>query len=574
MFGEGFDGLIIKKQKIMEINWPTIKNEIKLETKNILPKEPQLKIDETLNLFIQVLQFPIETKDGKINGLAERVPNAFQKIVIDRLPRIDINTYFGDAVKIEPYLRKILFLINENAYIQIHNDNKGLSSILKELGLHQTPFKNELNSTYDLRNDESHQCESWSNSEIWAKLRNVFVMYLYATYKHQKALKVAINPFDVSNYLNSEVQSIKYLQSRFVHIEGKETFTEVELYARELIELDEDESEEEPEVREGTIDNLRKNIKERKMVLLGDVGMGKSTTLLFLHLQDAQAALLDNKKNIPVYLELKNLTDKDSIIGRIKSKLKLDSAIFEELLNKGRLNIFLDGLNEIEKNIKVSVFNQINNLLEEYPNNFFLFSGRPQHYNREFDSTLLKRKISVFTLQKMGDRQIEDFITKNGKTIKDYLINEINANERLKRIIQIPLMLTMLIAVVLKEGKIPNEKGKIIRAFMHSLYQREQKQIIDFDIELFHLLLCFLGFQTRDLTGSNSGLDRDEYIIPLLEQRRDQLGVPINLLDFLRKAIDLNILVNDNHQYSFSHELYQEYYAAEFLMEITKSSNG
>mgnify|MGYP006172090535 CR=1 FL=1 len=47
--------------------------------------------------------------------------------------------------------------------------------------------------------------------------------------------------------------------------------------------------------------------------------------------------------------------------------MKLDSAIFEELLNKGRLNIFLDGLNEIEKNIKVSVFSQINNLLEEYP---------------------------------------------------------------------------------------------------------------------------------------------------------------------------------------------------------------
>ena len=98
--------------------------------------------------------------------------------------------------------------------------------------------------------------------------------------------------------------------------------------------------------------------------------------------------------------------------------MKLDSAIFEELLNKGRLNIFLDGLNEIEKNIKVSVFSQINNLLEEYPNNFFLFTGRPQHYNREFDNTLLKRKIPVFTLQKMGDKQIDEFITKNGKTVK------------------------------------------------------------------------------------------------------------------------------------------------------------
>ncbi|MCX8482637.1 MAG: hypothetical protein ORN50_03590, partial [Crocinitomicaceae bacterium] len=286
----------------MEINWNTIKNEIKLETRNILPREPQLKIDETLDLFFQVLQFPVETKDGKINGLPERVPNAFHKIVIERLPRIDINTYFGDAVKIEPYLRKILFLINEKAYIQIHNDKDGLSSILRELGLYQTPFKNELNSTYDLRNDESHQCESWSTSEIWTKLRSVFVMYLYVTYKHQKALKIAINPFDDSNYLNSEVQHIKFLQSKFVNIEGKETFAEVDVYARELIELEDDESEEEPEVREGTIDNLRKTIKERKMVLLGDVGMGKSTTLLFLHLQDAQAALLDNKKNIPVYL--------------------------------------------------------------------------------------------------------------------------------------------------------------------------------------------------------------------------------------------------------------------------------
>ena len=245
----------------MKIDWTTIKNEIKLETKNILPKEPQLKIDEVLDLFIQVLQFPVETKDGKINGLSERIPNAFHKILIERLSRIDINTYFGDAVKIEPYLRKILFLTNERAYIQIHNDKDGLSSILRELGLYQTPFKSELNTTYDLRNDESHQCESWSTSEIWTKLRSVFVIYLYATYKYQKALKIAINPFDVSQYLNSEVQRIKSLQSRFVHIEGKETFTEVDLYALELIDSHEEKTDDEQKVREGTIDNLRKTIK-------------------------------------------------------------------------------------------------------------------------------------------------------------------------------------------------------------------------------------------------------------------------------------------------------------------------
>ena len=558
----------------MGIDWVAIKKEIKLEIRNILPKEPGLKIDEVLDLFIKVLEFSIETKDGKINGLTERVPNAFHRIFIDKLPRVDINTYFADAVKIEPFLRKILFLVNKPIYLNIHNDKDGLSAILSALDLKRSPFKVEYSITYDLRNDESHQCENWSNSEIWERLRSVFVMYLYATYKHQKALKIAVNPFDVSQYLNSEINRIKFLQSRFVHVEGKETFAEVDLYANELIDFKDEGADEEIEVRKGTIDNLRKTILEGKMVLLGEVGMGKSTTLLFLFLQDAQATLSNNKKNIPIYLELKNLSVNDTILGKIKSKLKLDSENFFDLLEKGRLNIFLDGLNEIERNIKVSVFNEINNLLEDYPNNFFLLTGRPQHYHREFDNTLLKRKIPVFTLQKMGGKQINEFIDKNGKTVKEYILNEINSNERLKLIIQSPLMLTMLIAVVLKDGEIPNEKGKIIRAFMHSLYQRERKQIIDFDIELFHMLLCYLGFQTRDLTGSNSGLDRDEYIIPLLEQRKEQLGTQINLIDFLRKAVDLNILVIDNNQYSFSHELYQEYYAAEFLMQLAKSISG
>jgi hypothetical protein len=170
----------------------------------------------------------------------------------------------------------------------------------------------------------------------------------------------------------------------------------------------------------------------------------------------------------------------------------------------------------------------------------------------------------------MGDSQILEFLTKNGKNVKEFIVKEITENPRLKNIVQKPLMLTMLIAVVIKEGKIPNEKGKIIRLFMYSLYEREQKQSIDFDKDMFHILLCFLAFQTRELTGSNSGLDRDEYILPLLETRKSQLGLTINLLDFLLKAIDINILVKDDNQFSFSHELYQEYYAAEYLHLIIK----
>jgi hypothetical protein len=555
----------------MEINWLVIKKEIKLETQKIFRVDPLLNLDEIIDLFINVLHFPVETRDGKINGLSERVPNALHRIFNDNLPRIDINTYFGDAVKIEPYLRKILFLINPALYQKIHNDKDGLSSILSSLDLKTSTYNSHYWSTYNLRNDESHQCENWSNSEIWEKLRSVLVMYIFATYKHQKNLKIAINPLDVSGYLNKEIQRIKLLKNRYIHLEGKEELFEVDLFATEILDPTQfDKHNELLEPRIGKIDDLRKSLKERRLILLGDVGMGKSTTLLYLHLQDAEAAIANNNNNIPIYIELKNLTEKDTIKNKIKSKLEFDDDIMESLFINGKLNIFLDGLNEIEQKIKNSIYIQIRNLLDDYPNNFIIITSRPNSYNRDFDNQLLSSKIPVFKLQKMGDSQILEFLTKNGKNVKEFIVKEITENPRLKNIVQKPLMLTMLIAVVIKEGKIPNEKGKIIRLFMYSLYEREQKQSIDFDKDMFHILLCFLAFQTRELTGSNSGLDRDEYILPLLETRKSQLGLTINLLDFLLKAIDINILVKDDNQFSFSHELYQEYYAAEYLHLIIK----
>ncbi len=129
-------------------------------------------------------------------------------------------------------------------------------------------------------------------------------------------------------------------------------------------------------------------------------------------------------------------------------------------------------------------------------------------------------------------------------------------------------MLLMLISVVKRYGNIPENKARLIKTFIFSLYERELKQDFNFNNETLHLLLCYLGFETRSLTGSNSGLNKREFIIPLLEEKNKSLGININLLDFIKKSIDLNILVQDDENISFSHEIYQEYYAAEFLHQL------
>lgn len=574
----------------MNIKWDIIKIEILAEIKDILQAEPDFNTNEVLDLFIKVLQFPIDEPD--LEGVATRIPNALQKILIENISRLDKNAFFPAVASIEPYFRKILYLVNNVSYKQVTERKDGLGSLIPILGLNpnhinfnwsplhpsqKTHFAEHLIKTYQLRNMESHNCKDWNNAKLYDELRSVLVIYLFATQRHFNALKLIVEPNDLTEYLQKQSQLFKVWQSRFVHIEGKEEFAEVELYAKEVFDQVEEEKENDEDfedikiAREGKIDDLRIKVIEKQMIILGEVGMGKSTTLQYLYFKDAKYALQNENAQIPIYFELKNLTDKDDLLQKIIDRIGKDEDFTLKMMNEGRFNIFFDGLNEIEKNIKTKIFTQIKNLLADYSKNFYLITSRPQGYNREFDELLQNRQVPVFFLQKMQDNQISEFLDKNGKNVKVYIEAEINANERLKKIVQTPLMLVMLIAVVQKVGSIPNEKGKIIRAFIFSLYEREQKQIIDFDKDIFHLLLCYLGYQTRDLTGSNSGLDRDEYILPLLEVRKNQLGIPINLLDFLRKAIDLNVLVNEDNQYSFTHELYQEYYAAEFIHQYRKA---
>ena len=571
----------------MNINWEHIKSEILAETKDILDNDKKINPIVVVDLFAKVLTYPIDVPD--LDGVSTRIPNALQKILVDPISRVDKNAFFPEVSRIEQYLRKILFLVDKDKYFDLIDKKLGFSAVISKLNLNpnnvdynasilrsdqNTNFSQQLINTYNLRNLESHNCKDWTHSKLYDSLKSIFIIYIYSTYKHFKKLKQTVEPFDITEYLKKEIEKVKTWQNRFVSIEGKEEFDEINLYAKEILEEASENSDGDEEAnvnnppREGIIYDLRNSIEENQMVILGDVGMGKTTTLQYLHFKDAQDSLKDLSSPIPIYYELKNLTIRDNLFQKLNEIIGIDIDIFEDLLRKGRFNICLDGLNEIEKTIKKNVFLQIKALINDYPSNKFLITSRPQHYNREFDDEFQNRKLPVFILQKMNDSQIEEFLIKNGNKIKDYVLKEIRENNRLKKIIQTPLMLTMLISVVLKEGKIPGEKGKIIRSFMFSLYEREQRQTIDFNKDIFHLLLCYLGFQTRELTGSNAGLDRDEYILPLLEQRKIQLGINTNLLDFLTKANELHILVNYNTQYSFSHELYQEYYAAEYLHQL------
>lgn len=556
-----------------------INEEILLEVKDIIQNEKAINPIHDIELFIRLVKYPIDIEELK--GVESRMFNALEKILTSPMSRLDKNSFFPDIAKIEPFLRKIVFLINPNKYTELSQNKQGLAAFISFLQLNpnninynwtslstsqSTNLAEHLLSCYNLRNIESHMCKNWSNFQLHKELSSLLAIYLFAVGKHRVALNRIVTNESYEAYLKNEIKKYSILNKTFIHIEGKETIYNVNVFIKEVQQFDTAELDE-IELREGTVELLKETIAERKMIVLGEVGMGKTTSLVYLHLKDSEKAIinLDNKK-VPIYIELKNMVRNETLVEKIINKIGLNKEIITSDLKKGRFNIYLDGLNEIEKEYKSVVITEIRNILETFPNNFFLLSSRPQSYSGQFDTSSFGKSIPIFQLQKMNENQMIEFLEKNcDLKNRQMILSEIENNFKLKQIISTPLMLAMLVTVVSFEGNIPKDKAKILRSFMHSLYNRESKQEAFFQVEEFHLLLCCLGFHSRDLTGTNSGLNKNQYVLPILQEEKNILGLETNLLNFIRKAMDLNILVSDNDYISFTHEIYQEYYAAEYL---------
>ena len=541
-----------------------------------------VNLEELIETFLYFIQYPLNDTSTNLDGLETRLLNSITILFEDETNKKDIA--FAEFVKFEPYLRKMLYLVDRGKLNIIEAGKKGLSQLIKALDLNpeskdiysQTPemLKGEsfqiehLCRAYHLRNRESHHCIDFSQLELALNIQSVLIVYLQVTFLYLNEVRKAIDIYGINKYLKKEIINFTQWKESFVHIDGKEVIDIDNIYAKELCSEGIDTFEE----RQGTIDYLRHSIEENQMIILGEVGMGKSTTLQYLHYKDAEACYSDNSKKIPIYIELKYIDEHENIINKLISKLGFEPIIIDDLLRKGRLNIFLDGLNEIDKNIRNKIYKQIEKLISEYPLNQIIITSRPLSYNREFDNNR-GQIIPVFLLQLMEESQIKEFLDKNGSDVKDKILKEITSNPKLREIVTSPLILKMLVDVVRRTNVIPNNKSLIVKEFISNTLQREKK-IEDFDIELYNSLLENWAYRSRELTNSNSGLNQNNIVIPFFNDLRERLGkTNFDVWNFLGKIRDIHLFTKEDNLLSFTHELYQEYFAAEYLCNNHPETN-
>ncbi|MCZ7545411.1 MAG: HEAT repeat domain-containing protein [Anaerolineae bacterium] len=296
-------------------------------------------------------------------------------------------------------------------------------------------------------------------------------------------------------------------------------------------------------------------LRERpQILLLGEPGAGKTTTLYRLLVDQAEMRVRDARAAVPVYLQLgawpEGLTN---LWGYIKRH-----APVEEWQGNGLL-LLLDGLNEMAAADREARLDSIHAFLREYDRAQVIATCRKADYRDALELDLPR-----LIVQPMNDDQIQRFLAgylhddSSARTLWDELQHGygLPRERALLHLARNPYLLSILVVIYCKQQALPYQLGVLFRSFVDVLWDRETRRNNT------------RGFTRQEL---EHGLGMLAYAM-IDEKRGTSVGVEwaadkVNLAVGSRGRVLLSLahdasLVEMSEPVRFMHQLVQEYFAA------------
>ncbi|MEZ5672926.1 MAG: NACHT domain-containing protein, partial [Thiotrichaceae bacterium] len=410
-----------------------------------------------------------------------------------------------------------------------------------------------------------------ANSRDWlGDVEDCITAYLFITYKYFDKLRDSLETIDFTPYLEQLKQEFEDWKQRFVIDDSWKELDETLFYAKEVEWFVFLEGKGEFKDREGKVSALRNNLMKKdnkyQMVLLGTAGMGKTSTSRYLTVTDANKLLNQKFAAIPVYLEMKNFNKDKSLFEHIVAQFQTKGLnkyndladIITRHLARGKIHLFLDGWNELNRDLATGVTREIKQLMRRYPNVFMLITTRQESYQNDFEG------VPAFVLQDMKLAQIQEFVKKNTLPQETGIRAEIQGlqpTDRLFEFICVPFYTRMFVQAR-RRGNVPNTIVDFIKVFIDQLLQRERSHKENFlNFEEFKHALAYLAYvcATEKSNNNNAALTRAEINAILY---RPESGIEREQVKtYLDHAVQLHILVYEDYFYSFAHHDYQGYFA-------------
>jgi hypothetical protein len=367
----------------------------------------------------------------------------------------------------------------------------------------------------------------------------------------------------LERYLEKTKTDYQKLQEYFVHLRGRQ-IAEVSLLAKEIGTLN---------PREDTVQRLCELVsqKERRMIVLGEPGMGKSTSLKYMTYKLAER--FENfgqptyHQPLPIYLELRSATDDvlalvcDVLTSSFRTlRAETLKNIVIKLLEEGAFILFFDGLNEIVKDKNQQVISHLKDFFNKYKNCMFVISSRPEENRTKLHS------IPTFELLPMDAAQQQEFLEKNTNLAetKELINNTKKQYPDLQNFTGVPFLLLLLIRVVERTKEVPKFQTEIIEKFLQGLYELEQEKNFNFLIKETQSILEHLAKMIVEKHENNPKLPK-QVLVTYIKAKLEEAHWQMDISAWIAKMVELNVLITEQEYYSFRHQLFLESLYAAYL---------
>ncbi|MBD2210679.1 HEAT repeat domain-containing protein [Nostoc linckia FACHB-104] len=302
------------------------------------------------------------------------------------------------------------------------------------------------------------------------------------------------------------------------------------------------------------------------VLLVGKPGSGKSTALARLLLEEAEKAKsLGDSGCIPVLVELRQYTT--SVLDLIQNFLQRHGLYIDveikTLLRNRQFLLLVDGVNELPNE---EARRELKTFRENHPKTPMIFTTRDLGVGGDLG---IDQKLEM---QPLTSEQMQQFIRAYLPETGEEMLQRLG--ERLRSFGETPLLLWMLCELFQQTSDIPPNLGLVFRQFTQ-FYDSKIKD----DVRVVEQLrgwwkqsleaLAFTMMQGETPTELRVIIDRleaEEILAKFLEGKVDYQ--PTRAKELLKDLLKHHLIqISSNETIEFRHQLIQEYYAAECLLQ-------
>jgi hypothetical protein len=249
------------------------------------------------------------------------------------------------------------------------------------------------------------------------------------------------------------------------------------------------------------------------VVLLGESGAGKTTALWRMVVDLSDQLIQTERGHLPVLVSLRNWSQDYPLRQLIQNQFNCFGAnhsTVEEELVSGNCLILVDGLNELPHGAgkEDAARRDLQNFLDKYPQNQYVFTCRTLHYNPDFLALDSSHSPPCFEIQRLDRGQVGEYVRRyfeDDTSGADDLLAQLQLGDDQKwgthtsfvHLARIPLHLQMIILEYQRTGHIPANKAKMLQDFVSQMVRRDRvRQVAQVDIDAKQRILGHLAYKS------------------------------------------------------------------------------